>query len=188
MKKRICASLCMLLIAAVILTGCGKGGDYIKTLLWKINLLCRNRHEINLHIPCFCQTPCCFDLFRRNICSCPVRSIPIHIAGKNTGTCSQVQDLLSLYTETSVNDLLVKHIRIDVSVLCIIPGSSSPVKSFSGIDPAVCYQHAYAILISLLISSSGCFYLEAAFVFALPVPDCDDIIISLVSKTMIFVY
>ena len=32
MKKRICASLCMLLIAAVILTGCGKGGDYKKAM------------------------------------------------------------------------------------------------------------------------------------------------------------
>ena len=68
--------------------------------------------------------------------------------------------LLPLQTETSVNDLLVKHIRIDVSLLCIIPGSSSPVKSFSGIEPTVCYQHAYAILINLLISSSGCFDLN----------------------------
>ena len=32
MKKRICASLCMLLIAAVILTGCGKDGDYKKAM------------------------------------------------------------------------------------------------------------------------------------------------------------
>ena len=32
MKKRICLSLCMVLTAAAILTGCGKGGDYKKAM------------------------------------------------------------------------------------------------------------------------------------------------------------
>ena len=32
MKKRICVSLCMLLMAAVIVAGCGKGGDYKKAM------------------------------------------------------------------------------------------------------------------------------------------------------------
>lgn len=32
MKKRICLSLCILLTAAAVLTGCGKGGDYKKAM------------------------------------------------------------------------------------------------------------------------------------------------------------
>ena len=32
MKKRICISLCIMLTAAAILTGCGKGGNYKKAM------------------------------------------------------------------------------------------------------------------------------------------------------------
>ena len=32
MKKRICISLCIMLTAAAIITGCGKGGDYKKAM------------------------------------------------------------------------------------------------------------------------------------------------------------
>ena len=86
----------------------------------KVKILRRRCKEVYFHAGFPGKAPGLTDLLRGNIRAGPLSSVFIHVPGKDSGAGAKVQDLLPLYADPPLPDLLIKDLRIDVSVPGIV--------------------------------------------------------------------
>ena len=115
--------------------------DYIKTACGEIDLFGGHRIIIYLHPGFIRQALCLLYLLRRDIRTCPVCTVPVHIPGQHACARPQIKHLLPVYAETSVHYFPVEFIRIYIPVFCIFFRGSPPVECLAVIYTAVCYHH-----------------------------------------------